>query len=388
MRIIGADQYGQYSLLLSQCNLIVALGFGWLNQAQLRYYSKHSIYGFYKNSQLKSLFYSLMFCLMILSISIVYQNLSFAKWIISIVTIIAIGSFNYIKTYYQAKLMPKKIIYLTTLQSLLSLLLPLVLIFFLGNNTIPLMVGIALSFLLGSFIICGDDIVKISYQSLKNSFSKKPQLIKKWFMYGSPLSIWFAAGLALPFLDRYFINHYLQSTELGIFASLQEILVRSFSLTIFPFTLALHPRIMILWNKEKFQEALHLILKSFYIILGIGSLILLIAWNFEDIMFLLLNTAVPEFDVQSKKLILPLLSAGFLWQLSFLTHKMLELKEQTILMIVAIGPSLIINIIGNNHFLPVYGEIATAYSSFFSALSYCIITGIHFMYYAIKIRMA
>ena len=40
IRIVGPEEYGKYSLFLAQCNLIVAIAFGWLNQANLRYFSK------------------------------------------------------------------------------------------------------------------------------------------------------------------------------------------------------------------------------------------------------------------------------------------------------------------------------------------------------------
>jgi O-antigen/teichoic acid export membrane protein len=55
MRIIGAEQYGQYSFLLSQWYLIVAIGFGWLNHAQLRYYSKDNTFDDYKAGQIRSI---------------------------------------------------------------------------------------------------------------------------------------------------------------------------------------------------------------------------------------------------------------------------------------------------------------------------------------------
>ena len=215
---------------------------------------------------------------------------------------------------------------------------------------------------------------------------KNVNMIKKWLRYGSPLSIWLAAGLALSFLDRYFINYYLSNIQLGIYTSLQEILIRSFSLTLFPFTLAIHPRIMNLWNNSKQKEAIQLIVKGFYLMFGSGLVILLTIWYFEDLIFVLLGYAIPQFNIEYKALIFPLLSAGFLWQLSLLIHKMLELHEQTILMIIAILPSLIINFIGNIYFLPKLGYIATAYTAVFSALIYCIITGSYFIYYLININ--
>ncbi len=389
MRFVGTSEYGQYSLFLSQCNLIAALGFGWLNQAQLRYYSQDRLDESYKSNQFRSFLYSVIFCLINTSILFSLQTFSKKIWLISLLTIFTIGIFNYTKTVFQAKLFPKNVIYLTSLQSLFSLITPLILMYYLGYKAEILLLGIGISFLFSTLIITKKQIIELqTYFSLRKSVKGKIKNIKKWFFYGSPLSIWFAAGLALSFLDRYFINYYLQSDELGVYSSLQEILVRSFSLTLFPFTLALHPRIMTLWNKSKFREAVELILKSFYVILFVGLSIVFFIWYFNDFIFLFIRTIIPEFDIQSKLLIIPLLSAGFLWQISFLTHKMMELREQTMLMTIAIFPSLVINIIGNSLYLPKFGQIATAYTAFFSALVYCFITGIHFVYTINKIRIS
>ena len=384
MRIFGSKEYGQYSFLLSQYNLIVALGFGWLNQAQLRYFSKESSNPYYNKSQIKAFFYSALFCFIIISIFILSQTFSIEIWLISILAITTIGIFNYIKTYYQARLLPLNVLYLSAIQSLLSILLPLIIIFFCGRSVTSLIFGVALSFIISSLIVINNNNGKKSFGDIATKNQKEVnKIIKKWFFYGRALSIWFSIGLALSFLDRYYINYYLHPVELGYYASLQEILVRSFSLTLFPFTLALHPRIMDLWNKSKFQESIELIVKSFYLMLIIGFLILVAGWVFNDLIFSLIQKAIPEFNLKSKILILPLLFSGFLWQLSFLTHKMMELKEKTLLMTIAIIPSLIINIIGNNLFLPTFGTIATAYTSLFSALAYFVITTVHF-YYSIR----
>ena len=58
MRLVGPEEYGNYSFLLSQCYLIVALGFGWLNQAQLRYYNKDRTLDEYNPGQINAFIYS------------------------------------------------------------------------------------------------------------------------------------------------------------------------------------------------------------------------------------------------------------------------------------------------------------------------------------------
>ena len=116
---------------------------------------------------------------------------------------------------------------------------------------------------------------------------------------------------------------------------------------------------------------------SLRLVLLLGIFIFFIIWQFDKYIFLLIESAIPQFNYKYKELILPLFAAGFLWQLSLLTHKMLELKEKTKFMVIALIPSLIINIIGNIIFLPKMGLVATAYTALFSSLLYCIITGIH-----------
>ena len=68
MRIIGAEQYGQYSFLLSQWYLIVAIGFGWLNQAQLRYYSKDNTFDDFKSGQIRAFAYSGLISVIVFSV--------------------------------------------------------------------------------------------------------------------------------------------------------------------------------------------------------------------------------------------------------------------------------------------------------------------------------
>ncbi|MBT3676377.1 MAG: oligosaccharide flippase family protein [Candidatus Marinimicrobia bacterium] len=380
IRIFGSFEYGKYSFLLAQCNLIVAFSFGWLNQAQLRYFSSDSNHHAFASSQTKSFIFSGLIGIFVLSVLIIAQSLSLRIWGISMMAIIAMGGFNYIKTRFQAKLVPAKIIWLTFGQSLFALIIPLGLISFLTKEASTLLLGLGLSFLLIVTLIACTNLKRI-YANYKRGISADDGniLIKKWVTFGAPLSIWFAIGLALPFLDRFFINQYQSGDELGIYASLQELLTRIFSLTLFPLVMALHPRIMNLWNGEHPQSALKIIRQSIGFMFLLGVILFIIIWNFDELIFSVIQMAIPEMDNQYAPLIKPLLLTGFLWQLSFITHKMIELKEQTSRMVIFLIPSLIVNLVGNSLFLPQYGLVATAYTALSSALLYCIITGIYSM---------
>jgi O-antigen/teichoic acid export membrane protein len=387
MRIIGAEQYGQYSFLLSQWYLIVAIGFGWLNQAQLRYYSKDNTFDDYKAGQIRAFAYSGLISVIVFSVLSILQPRSIQLWGISIISIISIGGFNYIKTFFQAKLEPKKVIWLTLGQSILALSIPLGLFFLFQKNSFSILMGVGISFLLMTIIFGLKKKVMKNFITDVSKPTKTGKIrVKKWFFYGGPLSIWFAAGLAFPFLDRFFINLYLPGETLGVYAGIQELLTRIFSITIFPLTLALHPRIMNLWNDSKIREAIQTIRWGIGVILGLAIVLCIVIWLFDTIIFNILTIAIPQINSQYKSLLLPLLSAGFLWQFSFLTHKMLELKEKTHIMVVFLLISLFINMVGNSMYIPHFGVQATANTAFVSALVYCILTGIYSMIVMTKLK--
>ena len=387
MRIIGAEQYGQYSFLLSQWYLIVAIGFGWLNQAQLRYYSKDNTFDDYKAGQIRAFAYSGLISVIVFSVLSIFQPRSIQLWGISIISIISIGGFNYIKTFFQAKLEPKKVIWLTLGQSILALSIPLGLFFLFQKNSFSILMGVGISFLFMTIIFgLKKKVMKHFITDVSKPTKTGKIRVKKWFFYGGPLSIWFAAGLAFPFLDRFFINLYLPGETLGVYAGIQELLTRIFSITIFPLTLALHPRIMNLWNDSKIREAIQTIRWGIGVILGLAIVLCIVIWLFDTIIFNILTIAIPQINSQYKSLLLPLLSAGFLWQFSFLTHKMLELKEKTHIMVVFLLISLFINMVGNSMYIPHFGVQATANTAFVSALVYCILTGIYSMIVMTKLK--
>ena len=113
IRLIGVEEYGNYSFFLSQCYLIVAIGFGWLNQSQLRYYNKDKKLDEYIPGQIRAFTYSSIISFIILCVLITTQNFSLKLLVISFISILGIAGFNFLKILYQAKLLPKKVVWLT-----------------------------------------------------------------------------------------------------------------------------------------------------------------------------------------------------------------------------------------------------------------------------------
>ena len=142
-----------------------------------------------------------------------------------------------------------------------------------------------------------------------------------------------------------------------------------------------------MWNDNQKTKAINILDKIIKLIFFSLCILLIVLFFFKDTFFIVYKIALPMIKEDSIVVIVPLIMNGALWQLSFLTHKMIELDEKTYFMTFYIMIAIIINLIGNNIFLPKYGIIATAYTSFLSAGSYCLLTFIYFKKASQKLKL-
>ena len=373
-RWIGAEEYGKYSIIFSFTNLLAAFSFGWINQSILRYGSTfksrlHIIHHIYKGFILG---------ILILTVIIIIANIFYFPIEYSmmpmILLAISIGIFNIAKAIFQSEQLPSKVIFITTVQSILMLLISILLILFYNKNSISLIIGISLAYLLPILIY----LYLLNKKSLKNnkkSFKMNNKALGLFFSYGAPLSLWLAISLSLNFLDRFFIDYYFGSSLMGSYAGFSELIIRIFSIFVFPITLAVHPMLMNQWNKNKnLTKSFRFILQASIIQILICTFMLIILFFLKDYIFSLIQLMIPQLDKSLKEIMIPIFLGGFLWQLALILHKPLEIEERTLVMVGCILFSVIINIVGNFIFLPKFGIIATAYAMIFSASSYIILS--------------
>ena len=167
--------------------------------------------------------------------------------------------------------------------------------------------------------------------------------------------MWFALSLSLALLDRFFIKYYFEYETTGIYASFTDLVVRVFSILLFPLTLAVHPRIMSAWNTNKQSAAIALWWKALQYQLGIFIVLMAVVYIFTDNIFNMLMVILPDLNVSYSFLLMPILAGGFLWQFALLCHKPLEMDQRTKLMALLMLAALCVNLIGNIVYLPHYG---------------------------------
>ena len=376
IRMIGVEEYGKYSVQLSFFMAYSSLTVGWLNQSTLRYYSKYQ-----NDQQLPQIFFiGLVFSLLLGSLILVIgslvtvNNQKFPLTSIGLALFLALCFFQFLSAVLRSQLRPNVVIIVTALQSILGLVLPLLLLWVLSPNHKYLLLGLAGSYIALPlvFLALNIDRFKIFWPIAHDSRHHYKLILSKFFRYGFPLSLWFGISLSLPFLDRFFIEYFYSFEVTGIYASFTDLVIRIFSILVFPLTLAAHPRIMSAWNNNNQSAAFTIWRKALQYQLGIFIILMAIVIIFTDQIFSLLMVALPELNISYSYLLIPILIGGFLWQFALLCHKPLEMDQRTKLMVVLMLAALCVNLIGNIVYLPHYGIIATAYTYMASAGVYII----------------
>ena len=376
IRMIGAEEYGKYSVQLSFLMAYSAFTVGWLNQSTLRYYSKYE-----NDQQLPQIFFiGLVFSLLLGSLILVVGSLvtinsqKFPLTNIGLALFLALCFFQFLSTVLRAQLRPNVVIIVTALQSILGIVLPLLLLWVLGHNHKYLLLGLAGSYIALPLVFSVFNIgrLKIFWLSANDNRHQYKLILSEFFRYGFPLSLWFGVSLSLPFFDRFFIEYFYGFENTGIYASFTDLVIRIFSILVFPLTLAAHPRIMSAWNNNNQSAAITIWRKALQYQLGIFIILMATVMIFTDQIFSLLMVALPELNISYSYLLMPILIGGFLWQFALLCHKPLEMEQRTKLMVVLMLAALCVNLIGNIVYLPLYGIIATAYTYMASAGVYII----------------
>jgi O-antigen/teichoic acid export membrane protein len=181
------------------------------------------------------------------------------------------------------------------------------------------------------------------------------------------VGLWLLLSQGLPVIDRWTIQKFASYSTAGVYASLYEVAVRSFSFLVFPLTQAAHPRIMRAWNEGRFAESHRIIRYS------VLAQLIIFATVLSGVLFAAhrITRLVLGFDDPIATRMLPvLLVGGFLWQLALLLHKPLEIAQRTGAMLVAMAAVVVLNIAACFQFIPRFGFQAASYILVLSACAY------------------
>ena len=373
IKMIGTEEYGKYSILNSFIMTLTAFSGGWLNQSLLRYYPGNNDRKKIENQAFLCIIISAALGIFILlGIYIIKRDSFFqhANTLLVIFFYVTVLLYQFQISLYRSQIRPSMVILISSIQSILALIMPLFFIYYFGSKVKYIILGLSIAYLVPNIKNLLFKIFSIQriLQFKKASYS----LLFELFKFGWPLSIWLTISMALQFFDRYFINYYYDYNLTGVFAGFYDLVVRVYSIVIFPITMAVHPQMMSLWNKSKHSDAISILKIAMLIqVLIFSSIWIVVNLFFEEISYILL-WIFSDLNPQYFHLLIPMLVGGFIWQFALLIHKPMELNKKTHLMLISIAIALIINLFGNIVLLPKYGLIATAYTFILSGTFYII----------------
>ena len=377
VRLMGYQQYGYYAVSFG---VIMASASGmaaWLSQGILRFHSQAT------DRETRRLFSAattwgkiLSVLLGTLALGIILRlsglERGSAGLIVSAVLFTVLLWYTVTLAQFQARLQSHRVLQMEIIRSVACLGIPGILMTVKSFRDYRVLLtglaaGYVVSLVAGNFAVIPSS--EFGWRARPPFRREVGNLLRSMWRYGWPVAVWMLSQQALAVSDRLFVQHYAGYSDAGIYASMYDVVVRSFSLIFMPVTLAVHPLVMDRWNAGDFKDAFGIIRRGFkyqlltFLPVGAG---LLAAGPW--IARLVLGKSITA----ATNIVLPLAISGFLWQSSLLAHKPLELLCKTERMLVGMLLALAINVSGNWLLIPLYGYKAAAYVAIASSATYLI----------------
>jgi O-antigen/teichoic acid export membrane protein len=348
IRLIGLDEYGRFAVIAPVLMAVAGASSGWLAQGILRF---HPVAGDPSSRQTAfdravtgGTVASVLVTSLVLGVILVGLRYRLYTSLVLLAFCLSLLVYTVGLSRFQAKLRPMSVLRREIIRSTAGFIVPVVIVTITGRKRFEMIVlGQAVAYTIAILPIFGSRSQAHESASdvagdLQPSVSSGSMVRQLW-RYGWAVGLWLLLSQALPVVDRWTIQRFASFTSAGIYASLYEIAIRSFSFLVFPLTQAAHPRIMRAWNEGQFAESYRIIRYSILSQLAIFGAVLGAVSLFAPRM----TRLVLGFDDPIATRMLPiLLVGGFLWQLALLLHKPLEIAQRTGAMLGAMVASYIL----------------------------------------------
>jgi len=371
-RIFDSSEYGGFSLVVAAVALAALLMSGWVQQSILRYLPAYAADG--RSAEFSTKTRSLLgaICLigclpLILLFYVIRPRLGlyeplFLPAVLLLITEITLLNLN---TLFQAELRSRAYAAFRISGALVRLTGALIVVLLFHRSVTGLVIGMSLGQLLLVVPMWWSAGRKRGGE--QNRVNLDGSLVRTFAAYGIPVIGWTLGGQILGLSDRFIIGAFRGNAEVGVYSASYNLVNMGFGLVATPLLMAAHPIIMNAWQGLK-REEIPGIVKSFsrYYLIAALPVVAIVSALGREIVQVLLG---PEF--RSGYTVIPwVLGGAAVWGLGMYGHKGLELLEKTRLMFALVAVSAVVNLVLNIVFVPRYGFIAAAISTFVCYLLY------------------
>jgi O-antigen/teichoic acid export membrane protein len=378
VRMVGVEQYGRYAVVFAFVMAWASGLAGWLSQGILRFQSQWRGPGdaanFLRSATAGTI---LSAAIGALAVGVAMPSLGVQKgWplLISLGLLVAVIAYSLAIVRFQASLQSAMVLRFEAVRSVGSFLIPVTLFGVTRSKDYRLLLsGIALAYclpLLGPIFLRAKDHANASHTWGPSLTEHQREILGGLWRFGWPVGLWMLCQQGLLVSDRFFVQRFSGYSEAGVYASMFDVIVRSFSLLFMPVTLAVHPLVMNRWNAGNRKHALQAIRVGvkyqllMFVPIGI-SLAVLAPW--------VSRLVLGKENAGAAGIVVPLAVGGLLWQVCLLAHKPLEILCRTRRMLAGILVALTINMAGNWLLVPRYGYRASAYLTVASSAAYLLL---------------
>jgi O-antigen/teichoic acid export membrane protein len=381
IRLIGMEQYGRFAVIAPFLMAVAAAGSGWIAQGILRFHplatDARQRKDIFDQAVRRGTVASVLTTSIALAMVLAGLRYSLGTVLISLSYCSSLLAYTVLLARFQAKLRPASVLRREIVRSIGCLGLPVVIVLLIGRKHFELVIlGQAIAYTIA--LLPGFQFRRLTCEETPHRRRGHPRgasfsddTIRELWRFGWAVGLWLLLSQALPVVDRWTIQRFASFNSAGIYASLYEIAIRSFSFLAFPLTQAAHPRIMRAWNEGNFAESYRIIRYSILSQFTIFGIVLAGVSLFAH----RITKFILGFDDPAATRMLPvLLVGGFLWQLALLLHKPLEIAQRTGAMLSAMAVVVALNVLACFVFIPRFGYESASYILVFSACCYVVVT--------------
>lgn len=327
--LLGAGDYGTFAIYLNAAFLCASISTGWVSQ---------SVYRFYPDAENKFRFSRIALNLSLKTQLIIFLPVIFFFWytkndfLVGLIICIAIF-FNSRQIVHmsiaQSCFLSRKNILSEFIRSTSYISVAvLLLLLFPKHYLTVLFIALALSYFLSSWYLHRQSypiLIQTRQKLDKDILPKK--IIKKFMIYGGPLSLWLVFAYLIPYIDKLWMKYQLGSEAQGNYQAMFDLLSKGLTLLISPITISLLPLLTRAFTDNQHKDIRTLMTKIISLELGAMVISGILYWWFGYVLlFKLLN--IP--NTSSFKIMGLIIIAGtFIWQLAILIQQKYILKLMT-----------------------------------------------------------
>jgi O-antigen/teichoic acid export membrane protein len=194
--------------------------------------------------------------------------------------------------------------------------------------------------------------------------------LARFWNYGAPMTLWFFASSMLNVGDRYVIQAYHGTRQVGLYGANYAIAAQGVALLTNPLLNATGPRLLRQWAQGDREGARQTMsrMTSVYMMLGMALIGLTAVAGNALVRILLARPFHPGAAV-----LVPVLAGAVVWGASRIGHKSMEFLEKNRLMVWDVLAAAAVNMGLNVLLVPRYGYVAAGYTTLVSYVLYTLL---------------